>query len=72
VAASDTLPARQLFVGEAFSLDSAVAARAAMAKSAHRGWKAAPTKKAASFEESPVSIFADSSASRFRTEIFSR
>jgi hypothetical protein len=32
-------------VGEASSLDSAVAAKAAMAKSAHRGSKAAPTKK---------------------------
>jgi hypothetical protein len=41
-----TLSARKLFfVGEAFSLDSAVAAGAAMAKSAHRGWKAAPTEK---------------------------
>jgi hypothetical protein len=33
------------FVGEAFSLDSAVAGITALAKSAHRGWKAAPTKK---------------------------
>jgi hypothetical protein len=33
-----------LFVGEAFSLDSAVAARAAMAKSARCGWKAASTE----------------------------
>jgi hypothetical protein len=32
-----------IFLWEAFSLDSAVAAKAALAKSAHRGWKAAPT-----------------------------
>jgi hypothetical protein len=36
-----------LSVGKAFSLDSAVAAKAAMAKSARRGWKAAPTDKKA-------------------------
>jgi amino-acid N-acetyltransferase len=30
-------------VGEAFSLDSAFAAKATLAKSAHRGWKAAPS-----------------------------
>jgi hypothetical protein len=34
-----------LFVGEAFSLDSAVAVKAVLAKSARRGWKAAPTEK---------------------------
>jgi hypothetical protein len=41
-----TLSTRKFsFAGEAFSLDSAVAARPAMAKSAYRGWKAAPTEK---------------------------
>jgi hypothetical protein len=38
-----------VLVGEAFSLDSAVAAKAAMAKSAFRGLKAAPTRKRSHF-----------------------
>jgi hypothetical protein len=42
--------------GGAFSLDSAVAAKAALAKSAHHGWKAVPTelKKDSSSREETV------------------